>query len=96
MAKEITKEQLIEAVNKVLNSIEGARVKFMLKTRMTLKRSPVDHLTDLDIWDGRSIIEEAERIANKTSKLPRTDRDFVKMLIHRALNELSKQSKTSE
>ena len=96
MAKEVTKEQLVKAVFKVMNSIEGSRSKFMLKTGMTLKRSPIEHLEDLKIWDSRSIVEEADRIANKTSKLPRTDRDFIKMLIYRALNELSKQPETSE
>lgn len=102
MAKEITKEQLIKSVDKVLSSIDKQRIDLRLSLidanyrDARLKRSPVDSITEKGLWDGKTIVEESYKISEKTSNLSSTERSFIKSVILQALNELSKQSKTSE
>lgn len=91
MAKEVTKEQLVKAVDNVLERIEMSRDKLILEGGLRLKRSPVDNLIEKAMFNGKSVMEEAEKIYNKVSKLSCSERMFIKSVILQACDDLSRQ-----
>ena len=101
MAEEngIRREALIKAIEKVINQIdEGIKKSTLVIPRgYKLKRTTVDRLRNKHMWDARNIMDELDLIANKQSKLPAEERNYLREVIMKsAVRELINSSINQE
>lgn len=51
------------------------------------KRSPQDRLLEKGIFNTEDIIEEFQKISRRSSHLSSEERDFIKMLVYKSMNQ---------
>ena len=76
----IRREALIKAIDKVINQVEESIKKstLVIPRGYRLRRTVVDRLRNKHLWDARNIMDELDLIANKQSKLPAEERNYLR------------------
>lgn len=69
---------LMEGLNKAHSSSPGDNLRW--------KRSPQDRLLEKSMFNADCIIEEFQKISRRTSNLSSSEREFIKMLVYKAMN----------
>lgn len=84
MAEPITREDLQQALAEEMDYLYEKRQKLVALKGFTLRRTPMDSLQEKGLMEASVMMEELDKIGNRTSKLSSNERRFCKELFKRA------------
>lgn len=84
MAKEISKEDLQQALEEEINYFYNVRRGLVIPADSRLRRSPADSLQEKGLMEPDRLMQELDKIAEKKSSLSKRERDFATELFRRA------------
>ena len=84
MAEPITREDLQQALAEEMDNLYRKRQRLVLPEGATLRRTPMDSLQEKGLMEASVMMEELDKIGNRTSNLSSNERRFCKELFKMA------------